>query len=147
MSQYMNFFVRAPRSGEYVSIADYGRSSKLYETLERSVPYGSITSFDEAVFEHAFNRLTADKALLEDIIVSIDNTIKNIWSAVGNSVSEKLEAVADYEEAKNGTKEDLEEIKTAIAVLQFLDDIAMWEHNVFVGIEVGDPNESEGNDS
>ena len=133
MSQYLNFYVRHDK--EFVPIADYSRSTKIYQAIQ--APYEQIRLITiqelEVVAEKMRTAKNSVKTQIEDINRKID-----FISKTNNSLDEKLDAIESYLKIIEEYKEDIEILDKYAIELEFIADMG-YENQIFVGVEIGSP--------
>lgn len=137
MSQYLNFFAR--HNKEFVPIADYSRSTKVYS--EVNAPYEKIRTIDETELRTIAERLRACKIFAKTQIEAINRKLKLISSA-NNSLEEKLDAIDSELEVIEEYEDDIQALDRYATELDFIANMA-YDNDIFVGIEVGDPTEKD----
>lgn len=137
MSQYLNFFAR--HNKEFVPIADYSRSTKVYS--EVNAPYEKIRTIDETELRTIAERLRAGKIFAKTQIEAINRKLKLISSA-NNSLEEKLDAIDSELEVIEEYEDDIQALDRYATELDFIANMA-YDNDIFVGIEVGDPTKKD----
>lgn len=137
MSQYLNFFAR--HNKEFVPIADYSRSTKVYS--EVNAPYEKIRAIDKTELGAIADRLRAGKIFAKTQIEAINRKLKLISSA-NNSLEEKLDAIDSELEVIEEYEDDIQALDRYATELDFIANMA-YDNDIFVGIEVGDPTEKD----
>ncbi len=137
MSQYLNFFIR--RNDSFIFIADYSRSTKVYE--ETHAPYGKIRKFDTQELRDIAARLQEDIAFYEKQNDYAHQKLEAILRA-NNSIEEKLDiidSVYDYIEENDN---EIKIIGRYAAEINFTANISE-ECPIYAGIEINDPTEKD----
>ena len=143
MSEYMTFVVR---KGDILTpIYTCTRSSEVFQDMKSVAEYGFLTEVhkDELV-ECIENEKACARDLEKDVeLVESNKRLVADWK---NSVEEKMEALAQYDLARQEILDRIEEVRTTAARLQFLYDIAeeleyfkdysKKESGLYVGIEI-----------
>lgn len=143
MSEYMTFVVR--KGDVFTPIYTCTRSSELFRDLRDAVGYGHLTEIykDEIVacIEHE-KEYARD---LEREIATIESN-KRLVAGWDNSIEDKMEALSQYDLARQEICDRIEEVRAAAVRLQFLYDIAeeleffkdysKKESGLYVGIEI-----------
>lgn len=133
MSQYLYFFARHDK--EFVPIADYSRSTKVYS--EVNAPYEKIRAIDETELRAIAERLRAGKIFAKTQIEAINRKLELISSA-NNSLEEKLDAINSELEVIEEYEDDIQALDRYAAELNFIANMAC-DNNIFVGFEISDP--------
>lgn len=137
MSQYLCFFARHDK--EFVPIADYSRSTKVYD--EVSAPYEKIRAIDETELKAIAERLRAGKIFAKTQIESINRRLELISNA-NNSLEEKLDAINSELEIIEEYENDIQTLDRYAIELDFIANMT-YDNEIFVGIEIGNPTEED----
>ena len=137
MSQYLNFFAR--HNKEFVPIADYSRSTKVYS--EVNAPYEKIRAINETELRTIAERLQAGKNFAKTQIEAINRKLELISSA-NNSLEEKLDAINSELEVIEEYEDDIQALDRYAAELNFIANMT-YDNDIFVGIEINDPTEKD----
>jgi len=147
MSAYVDFFIR--NKDDFISIADYSRNSMIYSIVNNDVPYEKIRAITTQDISRFIN-VAAEK--IEEYnrkIYKGKEQIKFV-ATFNNSIEEKLEVIAQYEEGIEEYTQSIEEYNYAKNFFSFLIeliDARRWEKNssvnineyIYAGIEIGRP--------
>lgn len=137
MSQYLCFFARHDK--EFVPIADYSRSTKVYD--EVSAPYEKIRAIDETELKAIAERLRAGKIFAKTQIEGINRRLELISNA-NNSLEEKLDAINSELEIIEEYENDIQTLDRYAIELNFIANMT-YDNEIFVGIEIGNPTEED----
>lgn len=154
MSQYIEFYVKS-KSGEFLPIGTFCRSSKIYEFGNRFVPYGNADPINSDTMALIFEEVRAEIENTENYIKRLEDEKVAILNMVGGSVEAKLEAYEDRQNVIDEVKDGLREIYAAkgfyetIATIigeadntRYATDEARWidpNDYVYAGVECGNP--------
>lgn len=137
MSQYLHFFARHDK--ELVPIADYSRSTKVYD--EVNAPYEKIRAIDETELKAIAERLRAGKIFAKTQIEGINRRLELISNA-NNSLEEKLDAINSELEIIEEYENDIQTLDRYAIELDFIANMT-YDNEIFVGIEIGNPTEED----
>lgn len=147
MSQYIQFFIKT-NEDNFLPIATYSRSSKVFQYFREYVPYEKISNVSDMTTQYIMNDITADYRSYKETIEKNKKAIERVYSFKDNDVSEKIEIIEGYEEYIEEVEEEIKELDYTKYFIYFLNDIieeAEYDHNVknkdyiYAGIEVGYP--------
>ena len=143
MSQYANFYIRPFDDKAYVSIADYTRSSSVYQICENSLPYSKVQALTSSDLDSFISSAHEEQQEWRDRINTYKAQIASIAN-FNNSVEEKQSAIADIQQYIDECSEELTSYQMAENFFYFLKDIIFGTETpyLFAGIEV-DPNAKE----
>lgn len=143
MSQYANFYIRPFDDKAYVSIADYTRSSAVYQICENSLPYGKLQALTSSDLDSFISSAREEQQEWRDRINTYKAQIASIAN-FNNSVEEKQSAIADIQQYIDECSEELTSYQMAENFFYFLKDIIFGIETpyLYAGIEV-DPNAKE----
>lgn len=137
MSQYLNFFAR--HNKEFVPIADYSRSTKVYS--EVNAPYEKIRAIDETELRTIAERLRAGKIFAKTQIEAVNRRLELISNA-NNPLEEKLDAIDFGLEVIEEYEDDIQTLNRYAVELDFIANMT-YDNDIFVGVEIGDPTEKD----
>ena len=137
MSQYLHFFARHEK--EFAPIADYSRSTKVYDEVK--APYEKIRKIDETELRVVAERLRAGKIFAKTQIEAINRKLELISSA-NNSLEEKLDAINSELEVIEEYEDDIQALDRYAAELNFIANMT-YDNDIFVGVEISDPAEKD----
>lgn len=143
MSQYANFYIRPFDDKAYVSIADYTRSSSVYQICENSLPYSKVQALTSSDLDSFISSAHEEQQEWRDRINTYKTQIASIAN-FNNSVEEKQSAIADIQQYIDECSEELTSYQMAENFFYFLKDIIFGIETpyLYAGIEV-DPNAKE----
>lgn len=143
MSQYANFYIRPFDDKAYVSIADYTRSSAVYQICENSLPYNEVQALTSSDLDSFISSAREEQQEWRDRINTYKAQIASIAN-FNNSVEEKQSAIADIQQYIDECSEELTSYQMAENFFYFLKDIIFGIETpyLYAGIEV-DPNAKE----
>lgn len=143
MSQYANFYIRPFDDKAYVSIADYTRSSAVYQICENSLPYNEVQALTSSDLDSFIFSAREEQQEWRDRINTYKAQIASIAN-FNNSVEEKQSAIADIQQYIDECSEELTSYQMAENFFYFLKDIIFGTETpyLYAGIEV-DPNAKE----
>lgn len=144
MSQYANFYIRPFDDKAYVSIADYTRSSAVYQICENSLPYWKVQALTPSDLDSFISSAREEQQDWHDRINTYKAQITSI-ATFNNSVEEKQSAIADIQQYIDECSEELTSYQMAENFFYFLKDLIPFGTEtpyLFAGIEV-DPNAKE----
>ena len=138
MSSYVNFYVRSKSTGAVISIADYSRSTAMYEQFSAILPYGKARILDARDFEDV-------KMQIKNSIASINRYIDGIREYISTltpgATAATYEAYREDMLCQLGciseSKESIEELNRALVEVDFIQNITYdTDTEVLAGIEV-----------
>ena len=143
MSQYANFYIRPFDDKAYVSIADYTRSSAVYQICENALPYWKVQALTSSDLDSFISSAREEQQEWRDRINTYKAQIASIAN-FNNSVEEKQSAIADIQQYIDECSEELTSYQMAENFFYFLKDIIFGIETpyLYAGIEV-DPNVKE----
>lgn len=144
MSQYANFYIRPFDDKAYVSIADYTRSSAVYQICEHLLPYGKLKALTPSDLDTFIALAREEQQEWRDRINTYKTQIASI-ATFNNSVEEKQSAIADIQQYIDECSEELTSYQMAENFFYFLKDLIPFGTEtpyLYAGIEV-DPNAKE----
>ena len=143
MSQYANFYIRPFDDKAYVSIADYTRSSAVYQICENALPYWKVQALTSSDLDSFISSAREEQQEWRDRINTYKAQIASIAN-FNNSVEEKQSAIADIQQYIDECSEELTSYQMAENFFYFLKDIIFGIETpyLYAGIEV-DPNAKE----
>lgn len=144
MSQYANFYIRPFDDKAYVSIADYTRSSAVYQICEHLLPYGKVVPLYSSDLDSFISSARDEQQEWRDRIDTYKAQIASIAN-FNNSVEEKQAAISDIQQYIDECSEELTSYQMAENFFYFLKDLIPFGTEtpyLFAGIEV-DPNAKE----
>lgn len=133
MSQYLHFFARHDK--EFVPIADYSRSTKVYDEVK--APYEKIRKIDETELRVVAERLRAGKIFAKTQIEALNRKLELISNA-NNPLEEKLDAINAELEVIEEYEDDIQTLDRYAVELDFIANMAC-DNDIFVGFEISDP--------
>jgi len=147
MSTYINFFMR--RADEFIPIVSFSRSSYIYKVAANYAPYAKIAPFSTEILKNCCNAIKEEKNRIKEKI-NIEKSHVEYIKNFNNSVSDKLEAIAECESSIKDWEEELEDARRAQYFFTFLEDmtdeILYVDYNkaetnkyIYAGIEVNIP--------
>lgn len=137
MSQYLHFFARHEK--EFVPIADYSRSTKVYDEVK--APYEKIRKIDETELRIVAERLRAGKDFAKSQIEATNRKLGLISNA-NNPLEEKLDAINFGLEVIEEYEEDIQALDRYATELDFIANMAC-DNDIFVGFEIGCPTNKD----
>lgn len=137
MSQYLNFFAR--HNKEFVPIADYSRSTKVYS--EVNAPYEKIRAIDETELRTIAERMRAGKIFAKTQIEAVNRRLELISNA-NNPLEEKLDAIDFGLEVIEEYEDDIQTLDRYAVELDFIANMT-YDNDIFVGVEISDPTEKD----
>lgn len=143
MSQYANFYIRPFDDKAYISIADYTRSSAVYQICENALPYWKVQALTSSDLDSFISSAREEQQEWRDRINTYKAQIASIAN-FNNSVEEKQSAIADIQQYIDECSEELTSYQMAENFFYFLKDIIFGIETpyLYAGIEV-DPNAKE----
>ena len=144
MSQYANFYIRPFDDKAYVSIADYTRSSSVYQICENSLPYSKVQALTSSDLDSFISSAHEEQQEWRDRINTYKAQIASIAN-FNNPVEEKQSVIADIQQYIDECSEELTSYQMAENFFYFLKDLIPFVTEtpyLFAGIEV-DPNAKE----
>lgn len=144
MSQYANFYIRPFDDKPYISIADYTRSSAVYQICEHSLPYCKVRALTPSDIDSFISSACEEQQEWRDRINTYKAQIASI-ATFNNSVSEKQSAIANIQQYIDECSEELTSYQMAENFFYFLKDLIPYGIEtpyLYAGIEV-DPNAKE----
>ena len=143
MSDYMTFVVR--KGDTFIPIYTCIRSSAIFQSLKGAVDYGRLAEVHKDELVECIERERACARDLEKDVETIESN-KRLVADWNNSIEEKLEALSQYDLARQEIRDRIEESQVAAVRLQFLYDIAeeleyfkdylKKESGLYAGIEI-----------
>lgn len=144
MSQYANFYIRPFDDKAYVPIADYSRSSAVYQICENSLPYAKVVPLYPSDLDSFISSARNEQQEWRDRIDTYKAQIASI-ATFNNSVDEKRAAISDIQQYIDECSEELTSYQMAENFFYFLKDLIPFGTKtsyLYAGIEV-DPNAKE----
>lgn len=138
MSQYLNFFVYHDKT--FVPIADYSRSTKVYEEVQ--APYEKIREIKRNELEAVSARLRAGKDFANSQIKEFKKKI-NIISMANNPLEEKLEAINQVFEDIGWYEDEIKTLERYAVEMNFIANMTYNDDKIFAGVEISDPTEQD----
>lgn len=138
MSQYLDFFARHD-NGDFIPIANYSRSTKVYE--EVNAPYGRIRKLNKQELNDVAARLRAGKKFAKSQIEATNRKLELISSA-NNSLEEKSDAINFGLEIIEEYKEDIQTLERFAIEIDFIAEMT-YDNEVYAGIEISNPTEQD----
>lgn len=147
MSQYVQFFIKT-NENNFLPIATYSRSSKIFQYFREYVPFEKIGNINDKTVQYIMNDITTDYKSYKETIEKNKKTIERVSSFKDSDISEKIEIIERYEEYIEEMQEEIEELNYTKYFIYFLNEMieeAKYDHNVknkdyiYAGIEVGYP--------
>lgn len=145
MSEYMTFVVR--KGDTFTPIYACTRSSAIFQSLKGAVEYGQLVEVYKDELAACVER---EKAYVRDLEKEIDGIESNKRLVAGwdNSIEDKMEALSQYDLARQEICDRIEEVRATAIRLQFLYDIAEEleffkdysekESGLYAGIEISE---------
>lgn len=125
MSEYLEFFIKIePHEGiamKEIFIKSFCRSSFMYDVW--NVPRGKSKKLSEHDFDTARARLRKIILKKEDMIEYLKERI-NVVGQFTNNLNDKYELCCDIESDIMGLTEEIEELKTNLTYVDFLEEIS-----------------------
>lgn len=143
MSEYMTFVVR--KGDTFTPIYTCTRSSAIFQSLKGAVDYGRLAEVHKDELVECIER---ERACARDLVKDVEaiESNKRLVADWNNSIEEKLEALSQYDLARQEIRDRIEESQVATVRLQFLYDIAeeleyfkdysKKESGLYAGIEI-----------
>lgn len=144
MSMYVNFYLKS-RDGKFNPIGSFGRSTEVYQTIYRGLPCEKVKPITESCLSEVVGEL-------ESRVIVANKQIDDYWQVINeqipkwnNSISEKMESIANYREAIDDKEQEIDGYRYAIgyfdALLTIIDDVGYGDgyHKdkyIYAGIEV-----------
>ena len=156
MSQYIQFFVKSPKS-EFLPIGNFSRCCSIFSAFEEFCPFAVPY---EKVAPITIQDLTCIRNGFKDKIKEIDHEILNVEKMItiiagcNNPIEDKLNEIRDLNseiEEWTKIKKELKSSESYIASLMEIIDSVSWEDKydedkyLYCGIEVGEEPEEEEN--
>lgn len=147
MSQYISFYVRS-KHDDFIGLGDYSRSNPIYQLTDRAinVPYEHIRVLTTNDLRDMEDEANLERDSINANIAKYRGYITDI-ATFNNSLDEKMERVAEYQDLIEECTEELRKVELAAHYFQFLD--AIIETNdfngipmdkcVYCGMEISDP--------
>ena len=147
MSQYISFYVRS-KHDDFIGLGDYSCNNLIYQLTDRAlhVPYEHIRVLTTNDLRDMKDEANLERDSINDNIAKYRGCIADI-ATFNNSLDEKMECVAEYQDLIDEATEQLREIELAAHYFQFLG--AIIEANdfngipmdkcVYCGLEISDP--------
>lgn len=147
MSQYISFYVRS-KHDDFIGLGDYSRNNLIYQLTDRAlnVPYEHIRVLTTNDLRDMEDEANLERDSINANITKYRGYIADI-ATFNNSLDEKIEWVAEYQDLIEECTEQLRNVELAAHYFQFLD--AIIETNdfngipmdkcVYCGIEISDP--------
>lgn len=143
MSEYMTFVVR--KGDIFTPIYTCTRSSEVFQDMKSVAEYGFLIEVHKDELAECIESERACARDLEKDVELVESN-KRLVADWKNSVEEKVEALAQYDLARQEILDRIEEVRTTAERLQFLYDIAeeleyfkdysKKESGLYVGIEI-----------
>ena len=147
MSQYISFYVRS-KHDDFIGLGDYSRSHLIYQLTDRAlnVPYEHIRALTTNDLRAMKDEANLERDSINANIAKYRGYITDI-ATFNNSLDEKIECVAEYQDLIEECTEQLRQVELAAHYFQFLDDIIEindfngipMDKRVYCGIEISDP--------
>lgn len=144
MSQYANFYIRPFDDKAYISIADYSRSSSVYQICEHLLPYNKVKTLTPSDLDSFISSARTEQQEWRDRISIYKAQIASIAN-FNNPVEEKQRAISDIQQYIDECSEELTSYQMAENFFYFLKDLIPFGTEtpyLYAGIEV-DPNAKE----
>lgn len=139
MSQYLNFYLRT-KGGEFVSLADYSRSTEVYQ--HASAPYEKLRKVDYSWFTELGTLLQGKIDWYRQQIQKTESIIVQVANFSDTNIEERLEYIHQYQDSIEEYQEYIKEIEFSIAEIYFMQRLSEDEE-IYVGIEVGEPTDED----
>ena len=136
MSQYTSVFLR--KNNEFVEVSCTSRSSIMSHIFEDYAPWEKIQKISADQLHSLLYDYREEERHNEQYIESKQEE-KKLIATFNNSASEKLDAIAECDFCIKDCKESQDELRAALARLEWLVEIAENKYNnvdVYVGVEV-----------
>lgn len=133
MSQYVNFYARH-KGGQFVPIADYTRSTRVYQEMVSQIPYGKLKLLKREEIRDIVARIRAGKEFSTSQIDKCNKKIELI-AKMNNSLEEKLDAIDELEENISEYEEELLEFESFATELFFIANMTYNDIEIYAGIE------------
>lgn len=136
MSSYVNFYVE--KNGVFIPLTDYSRNNPMYRAADSYVPYEKGVKLDEKIYSYIKREFEESIERYEKALERYEHNIEFTRKVEGITLTEKLEAVEEYQSLIEEVNEELEMTKAQLNHLNFIYRITDWtcgETNVWVGIE------------
>lgn len=122
MSQYINFYIKAPGTETFLPIESYGRSSMIYCFGNAYAPFESGKPLTKAIIREIIDNIKFDIERNNQFIVEYNNK-KNDVIVMNNSIEEKMEVLYDVYDALKEFTDKEAQLQYAKNFYNFLDDI------------------------
>ena len=143
MSEYMTFVVR--KGDIFTPIYTCTHSSEVFQDMKGAAEYGFLTKVFKYELAECIEREKAYARDLEKDIEAIEAN-KRLVAGWDNSIEDKMEALSQYDLARQEIRDRIEEVRATAIKLQFLYNIAeeleyfkdysKKESGLYVGIEI-----------
>ena len=145
MSSYVNFYLRV--NDKFAPIGSYSRSSEMYQTVSRAVPYEKITALKSRDISSLIRRLEESAEDIQKTNEKGKSRISLIMNAENTPLNDKLAAVEEMELSCEAADEYISEITFAADTLRvFLNMIEDFkysdspfendaDHYIYAGVE------------
>lgn len=98
MSQYVNFYMRDPKTKRFLPIADYNRSTVVYEYCHESLPYEDVQQLTKEIVSMFIHDIEKEDNHYTEYIAKEKAKLDMIPKMEGVSVIERMEAIAEIQE-------------------------------------------------
>ena len=145
MSEYMTFVVR--KGDVFTPIYTCTRSSEVFQDMKSVAEYGFLTEVHK---DELVGRIEHEKAYARDLEKDVEaiESNKRLVAGWDNSIEDKMEALSQYDLARQEIRDRIEEARITATKLQFLYDIAeeleffkdytKKESGLYAGIEISE---------
>ncbi|MBQ2173985.1 MAG: hypothetical protein II453_02570 [Alphaproteobacteria bacterium] len=143
MSEYMTFVVR--KGDVFTPIYTCTHSSEVFQDMKGAAEYGFLTEVHKDELVACIEHEKAYARDLEKDIEAIESN-KRLVAGWDNSIEDKMEALSQYDLARQEIRDRIEEARITAVRLQFLYDIAeeleffkdytKKESGLYAGIEI-----------
>ena len=121
MSQYLCVYVRV--NDKFAPIGTYSRSNVIYRAFSNEIPYEKIRAVRPTDLERVMRHLHEK---LNDYVKDLGDTandIEMIMNAANTPLTEKLDAIAGYQQATKEIEDEIEEVKYAMGIISTYQDM------------------------
>lgn len=139
MSQYLNIYARFKLDGQFVPIADYSRSTKVYEEVD--APYEKLMLWSREEIEATAERVRAGKIFANSQITNLNRKIELI-SQMNNPLDDKLEAIHELMTYIEEYQDEISALDRWSIELDFIANMTFYAE-IYAGIEISDPTEQD----
>lgn len=145
MSQYLYFYGKNKKSGEWNALTEHPRSTPLYAAAvdSGSVFYDELSFMDEAGLSAVREKLSARQEINKDAIARAKNQKKDFMNMVpycnNDTIEHIIQEIRNCDETVEEMEEYNSEIEDAFAVLRIMENISANDLDIYWGIEAIPP--------